>query len=217
MQIAAMTWRIQSSGSGTVARSQRQYYGDWNRTKFLTGIASAISCAGTKTVGTHMPSRLSRATPADARQVFHLSVSGMAVREPLGLVAYPTTHDEMDFYLNLNYYDLAAIVYNRYFITRDGLFWELARRVAILVLARPSAHGDNSATLSPRAPRWGLIVRALDGRPGLLADDRVVCARHVPYLVGLRVAYSTCMAARLGLHAAVRCALGPGSSEPNCS
>ena len=109
-----------------------------------------------------------------------------------GLGAYPATNDEMDFYLNLNYYDLALSLYNRHFITRDSRFLDLARRVADSWYSLDLLHtGDNSATLSPRGSSMGgLIVRALDGRPDYWPTIEWYVRDMYHIWVGLRVAYS---------------------------
>jgi len=109
-----------------------------------------------------------------------------------GVAAYPATNDDTDFYLNHNYYDLALSLYNRYFITKDSRFLELARKVADSWFSQDLMHVHNeNAGFTPRTSGMGgLIVRALDGRPDYWPDIEWYVRWMYQMWVGARLNYA---------------------------
>lgn len=86
-----------------------------------------------------------------------------------GRPVFTPTGDELNEYLNANYYDQALVQYINYYRTGDARFLTYARKIAdswwqMPLIGEGKTSVDNS--LAPRnASLSGLMLRALDGRP----------------------------------------------------
>ncbi len=101
--------------------------------------------------------------------------------------------DEVDEYVNLNYYDQAFCQYINYYRTGDTRFLTYARKIADSWWKAPFiGEGHTEVTSSP-APRNislnGLMLRALDDRPEMWPWITKYVREQFEIWVGLRVSY----------------------------
>ena len=101
--------------------------------------------------------------------------------------------DELDQYINLNYYDQALCQYINYYRTGDSRFLTYARKVADSWWKAPfiaEGHTEISGSLAPRNISMnGLMLRALDGRPEMWPWITKYVREQFDTWVGLRVTY----------------------------
>jgi hypothetical protein len=101
--------------------------------------------------------------------------------------------DELDQYVNLNYYDQALCQYINYYRTGDSRFLTYARKVADSWWKAPfiaEGHAEITASLAPRNISLnGLMLRALDERPEMWPWITKYVREQFDTWVGLRVSY----------------------------
>ena len=101
--------------------------------------------------------------------------------------------DELDQYINLNYYDQALCQYINYYRTGDSRFLTYARKVADSWWKAPfiaEGHAEITGSLAPRNISMnGLMLRALDGRPEMWPWITKYVREQFQTWVGLRVTY----------------------------
>lgn len=101
--------------------------------------------------------------------------------------------DDLDQYINLNYYDQAFCQYINYYRTGDSRFLTYARKIADSWWKAPFISEGNAEITASLAPRNislnGLILRALDGRPEMWPWITRYVREQFDTWVGLRVSY----------------------------
>ncbi|HKU77039.1 MAG TPA: hypothetical protein VJR02_24220 [Pyrinomonadaceae bacterium] len=101
--------------------------------------------------------------------------------------------DQLDEYINLNYYDQGFCQYINYYRTGDSRFLTYARKIADSWWKTPFIGEGNTDVTSSLAPRNislnGLILRALDGRPEMWPWITKFVREQFDTWVGLRVSY----------------------------
>jgi hypothetical protein len=101
--------------------------------------------------------------------------------------------DEVDQYVNLNYYDQALCQYINYYRTGDSRFLTNARKVADSWWKAPfitEGHTEVTSSLAPRNISMnGLMLRALDGRPEMWPWITKYVRELFDTWVGQRVTY----------------------------
>lgn len=124
----------------------------------------------------------------------HLSIS-LVWEQPgaAGRSFAKVSGDELDQYINLNYYDQGFCQYLNYYRTGDARYLTYARKIADSWWKAPFIAEGNAEITSSLAPRNislnGLILRALDGRPEMWPWITKYVREQFETWVGLRVTY----------------------------